>query len=132
MLPISPARLAALMTDLRPDADDMSRTPRAGCVEGAIGSAVQCALYANPDGEPDPLHVAAYLLRSLAQNHCYEDGNKRIAWLALLEVLWVHASLTVDADEEEAADVVLKVTTREWTVEELILWLADRLVPVEP
>lgn len=128
-LPISPARLAKLMADLRPDADAAARVPKSGCVEGAIGTAVQGALYYQDRAEPDPLHVAAFLLRSLAQNHCYQDGNKRIAWLAMLDVLWVHASLAIDADQEEAAAVVNQVATRQCSIEDLIVWLADHLVP---
>lgn len=43
------------------------------------------AMYEQDADEPDPLIVAAYLLRSLCQNHRFVDGNKRVAWLAALE-----------------------------------------------
>lgn len=105
--PITPERLAELMRDLRPAASAQSRVPRNG---------------------PDPSHVAAYLLRSLAKNHCYEDGNKRIAWAALLEVLWVNAALAIQADQDEAAELVIRVATSECGVDDLIEWLAAHIV----
>lgn len=108
---------------------DMTRKP--GCVEGAIGAAVQGASYTrNSSSEPiDPLLMAAFLLRSLVQNHCFVDGNKRVAWLAALDVLAVGASLTLEADEEEAADFVLRIadgTAR--SIPAIVDWLAEHLV----
>lgn len=106
-------------------------TQKPGCVEGAIGAAVQGASYTHSTSSEqlDPLLVAAFLLRSLVQNHCFVDGNKRVAWLAALDVLAVGASLTLRADEEEAANFVLGIadgTTR--SVPEIVNWLADRLI----
>jgi death on curing protein len=106
-------------------------TQKPGCVEGAIGAAVQGAFYVQNTGseQPDPLLVAAFLLRSLVQDHCFVDGNKRVAWLAVLDVLAVGANLTLRTDEEEAANFVLRVadgTTR--SVPEIVAWLQDRLI----
>ena len=53
-----------------------------GCVEGAIANAIMGAEYDADDGVGDSLQVAARLLRSLVQNHCYGDGNKRAGWAA--------------------------------------------------
>ena len=88
------------------------------------------ALYAHGDGDPDPLWVAAYVLRSLARNHCFMDGNKRIAWVACLEVLAVAAGVTVEGDQESAAEFVEGVATGAIVVEEVMDWLAARLVPL--
>lgn len=129
-IPITPERLAALMAALRPGASDQS--PREGCVEGAIGNAITAASYASDSNEPDGLQVAAYLLRSLARNHCYIDGNKRIAWLACLEVLAIHSAVTVYADQDEAADVVERVAQGNMDVPELTIWLASKLGPFTP
>lgn len=101
---------------------------RAGCVEGAVANAGTAARYARESDEPDPLLIAAYLLRSLAKNHCYVDGNKRVAWLACLEVLAVGASVTVEEDQEAAAMFVESVATGALDVEGVVHWLADRLV----
>lgn len=121
-------RLDALMADLRPGSAALSRRPKPGCVESALGNALPAAAYALERDDPDPLVACAYLLRSLARNHCYEDGNKRIAWLAALEALWVHAQCTIAADPVEAADIVVRVAGGALDVPGLVAWLADHLV----
>lgn len=127
--PTTPERLAQLMAAIRTDQPAGNLAPRDGCVEGAIGNAVLAASYAQETDEPDVLHVAAYLMRSLARDHCYMDGNKRMAWLATLEVLAVHSATTVDADQAEAAAMVEQVATGAVDVPALIQWLGDHLVP---
>jgi death-on-curing protein len=107
------------------------RRSREGCVEGAIGNAVLAAGYAAQEGdEPDILHVAAYLMRSLARLHCYTDGNKRIAWLATLDVLAVHTATTLEVDQDEAAETVVAVATGVMGIPDLCTWLAEHLVPL--
>lgn len=105
-----------------------------GCVEGAIGNALMAPLYEqnHPSfDEPDPLLVAAYLLRSLSKNHCFVDGNKRAAWLAALEVLAVGAHLTIMADQVEAADFVNAIASGVVPdVAAITRWLAARLIPL--
>jgi death-on-curing protein len=128
--PTTVERLDELMAALRPDEQPSGRRPRQGCVEGAIGNAVLAASYAQETDEPDILHVAAYLMRSLARDHCYVDGNKRIAWMATLDVLAVHAATTLDVDQDEAAGTVEAVATGTMDVPALITWLADHLVPL--
>lgn len=127
--PITPERLNDLMARLRPHSDTL--TPHVGCVEGAIGTAVNSASYHQDSDEPDDLLVAAYLLRSLAQNHCYIDGNKRIAWLACLEVLAVHSQVTIESDQDEAAEVVERVAQGQMEIDALMCWLALRLCPLK-
>lgn len=124
---LSPERLDALMADLRPGSAALARRPKPGCIESALGNAPTAAAYALGSDDPDPLVVAAYLLRSLARNHCYEDGNKRIAWLATLEFLWVHAQCTLAADPVEAAEIVVRVADGSLDVPELVTWLADHV-----
>lgn len=102
---------------------------RPGCVDGAIGAALTAAMYEQDANAPDPLLVAAYLLRSLCQNHCFVDGNKRVAWLAALEVLAAGAHLTIAADQVEAAVFVIAVAEGHiQSAAEITAWLANRLV----
>jgi death-on-curing protein len=111
------------MDSVRP----LNEPPRNGCVEGAIGNAVQAAAYYSEDDEPNPLHIASHLLRSLARDHCFIDGNKRVAWLACLEVLATHGRVTIDADEIEAAAFVESVADGSTDVPGIAGWLAARL-----
>lgn len=129
--PITPERMHELMMGILGGEPIVSPVPRAGCVEGAIGNSVLAASLSQAAEEPDALHVAAYLLRSLARNHCYTDGNKRIAWLACLDVLAEHAVATIDADEDAAAEVVEDVAKGRMSVGDLIRWLESGLVPIE-
>lgn len=83
------------------------------------------------DGAIDVLHVAAFLLRSLAKNHCFLDGNKRLAFMVAREVLEVHALVTLEAEQEEVAAVVISVATGTIDVPELVQWMQDHLVALE-
>ncbi len=57
------------------------------------------------------------------------DGNKRIAWLACLEVLAVHALATIEADQDEAAAFVEGVVGQA-NVAPIVEWLAIHLAPL--
>lgn len=105
-LPITAERIQEIMAAIRPHASELDRAPRAGCVEGAIANAVTAAMYQQDGEEPDPFLIGLYLLRSLAQNHCFLDGNKRIAWLAFIEVLGCHGRMTVNVPQKIAASLV--------------------------
>jgi death on curing protein len=55
---------------------------------------------------------AAALLHSLARNHPFIDGNKRVAWTATAVFLWINGvALTLSNDE--AYDLVIAVATGE-------------------
>jgi death on curing protein len=102
----------------------------AGCVEGSIGNSVNAALYAMETGdeEPDVLTVAAHVLFYLARNHCYTDGNKRIAWLAFTDQIAV-LGLDVDATQADVEGFVLNVASGTVTNADAVrAWIAPRLV----
>jgi death-on-curing protein len=123
---IDEPRVTELLRSVRP----ATPAPKQGCVEGAIGNAIVATAYHTDSDEPDAIHVASFLLRSLAQNHCYEDGNKRAAWLACLEVLAVMGLVTIDADEDAAADLVERAAKSLVTVDAIARWIAEHLVPL--
>lgn len=103
-----------------------------GCPERSVGAAFSGALYDAPDGEdPDPLNVAARLLYYLARNHCFVDGNKRVAWLAFVDVIRAR-EVEINATVDDAESLVLDVAQGKVHVEDVIVWLAapGRLVAV--
>ena len=105
---------------------------RAGCVEGSIAGGLSAALYAmeTDDEEPDVLTVAAHILFYLARNHCYNDGNKRIAWLAFTDQLAVFG-LDVDATTTEVERLVLDVAAGTIASAEAAReWIAPRLIAI--
>ena len=99
-------------------------------LESAIGGALTSALYRAPLEAPDdadPVHVAAYLLIRLARNHAFNDGNKRVAWLAMEDQLRLTA-LTVDATTDEAERLVYDIIARTLDDDQVIRWIFQRLV----
>jgi death-on-curing protein len=101
------------------------RTPN--CIDGIVGNAYQGACYDSPDGEPDPLTVAANLLFYFARNQCLIDGNKRVAWATCVHQLSTFG-LDVSASVEEAAEFTDLVGRGDRPRETVRTWLATRLV----
>lgn len=101
--------------------------PVDGCVEGSIGNAQTAAMYLTGEDEPDLLTAVAHLLRSIAKNHCFTDGNKRVAWMSAIRCLLLN-DLAIMADEQEAIDLVDGVVTDKFGVREITDWLAAHLV----
>jgi death-on-curing protein len=97
-----------------------------------IGNALQAGFY-SPDGSPDILTVASYLLFYFARSQVFNDGNKRVAWMAAQEQL--HAlEIRTEADDQEAIDFVLDVAVGKLQPEEIADWFTDlgRLRPWTP
>ncbi len=62
--------------------------------------------------------MAGALLRSLAENQAFTDGNKRIAWAAAVVFLDVNGA-TVVANEAAAVEMMLKVASKEFDVPDI-------------
>lgn len=101
--------------------------PRPGCVEGSIGAAESATLYTS-DG--DPLHLAVYLLTYLARNHCFPDGNKRVAWLGFVDVLLFNVQATLPISDDEAVAFVEDVAQGFLRPEDAIPWVTARMIPI--
>jgi death-on-curing protein len=95
------------------------------CAESAIASAHSTAAYYH--APPDPLHLAALVLRNLISAHCFGDGNKRTAWAAAMEVLAAEG-LRVEVSDDEGEAFVLGVAKHPPSPETIIDWLTERLV----
>lgn len=103
---------------------DHSLVPKAGCVEGSIGSAVTASMYVAEDGEPDLLVAAAYLLVYLAKNHGFVDGNKRVACSALLRVLDANG-IRIVAEQDDTAKLVDDVASGVVDAHGVLSWLSS-------
>ena len=106
---------------------DKSPTPKEGCVEGSIGAAINAELYSGVESDTTGLCFAGCLLFYLASNHCFVDGNKRVAWASCMEALR-NLGLTITATDDEAEAFCLDIATG--TVRNAMdvpLWLAPRL-----
>jgi death on curing protein len=91
-----------------------------GLVASAVGRPRTTVFGA--DAYPDVHTKAAALLHSLARNHAFVDGNKRIAWLSSGAFYWING-LILDAPDDPAYDLVIAVATGTLEVAEI----AERL-----
>ena len=110
---------------------DPSPSEKDGCVDRSLGAAWNAELYAGAaDGVPG-LCFAGCLLFYLVKNHCFIDGNKRISWMAAMEVL-LGLDLTLETDELEAEAFCLSILAgRVAQATDVSIWMADRLAAIE-
>lgn len=102
-------------------------TPRdIGLVESAVGRPQASAF--GDDAYPDLHTKAAALLHSLARNHAFVDGNKRVSWLAYGAFYWING-YELDAPEDPAYDLVIAVATGDVDVDQIAATLAGWVHP---
>ncbi len=102
-------------------------TPRdVGLVESAVARPMTTVF--GEDAYPDLHTKAAALLHSLARNHAFVDGNKRVAWLAA-GALYRANCYDLDAPDDPAYDLVIAVATGSLDVPEIAAALADWVGP---
>jgi len=81
------------------------------------------------DAYPDLHTKAAALLHSLARNHAFVDGNKRVAWLSVGAFYWINGML-LDAPDDPAYELVIVVASGEADVPHiakvLVAWVRPR------
>jgi death-on-curing protein len=101
-------------------AEEIARWPGIGLAESALHA--PAAGFAGVELYPDMVDKAAVLCVRLARNHPLPDGNKRVAYLALLEFLarngieWLPPSAdeTVAMIEQVAAGTVSERELADW------------------
>ena len=77
------------------------------------------------------LHQAAAMMESLASNHAFLDGNKRIAF-ASADVFLRLNGYTLEVEPLEAHKFITeKIAAREFRVAAILHWLRDNVRPIE-
>jgi death-on-curing protein len=105
----------------------MLSPPTEGCIEGCLGNAWSAKVYTEEEDQYSLIFVA-YLLFYLAKNHCFIDGNKRVAWMAAMDVL-MRYNLTINATDDEAVQFVLDIVENKISDGNKVAdWLADRVI----
>lgn len=89
-----------------------------GLLESALARPQNLAAY----GEPSVYELAAALAHGLVKNHPFIDGNKRVAFLCAYVFLGLNGA-QLDADEAEAAAIMIDLAAGEVSEEEFALWL---------
>lgn len=69
--------------------------------------------------------AAAYAF-GLAKNHAFVDGNKRIAFMALMVFLHKNG-VTFSPDPAEATTIILSLAAGEVSEQSLVRWIRDNL-----
>ena len=97
---------------------------------GALESAVAQprAAFGGTDLYPSLAEKAAALGYSLALNHAFVDGNKRVAHAAL-ETFLVLNGRELDATVDDAERTMLALASGALSREEFVAWVARHLVP---
>lgn len=103
--------------------------PQVGCVSAKLGAAWSAEEYVGGEAGIEGLTFASYLAFYLAKGHCFTDGNKRVAWLALVDVL-AALGLRIAAGQDEAAAFMEDVATEGARPEDVRDWVAQRLAAV--
>jgi death-on-curing protein len=96
---------------------------RRDLLESAI--AVPQATMFGSDLYPGLYDKAAALMRSLSQNHAFQDGNKRIAWYAWRLFLQANG-IKVRANPEEVVELFERLATHQIDVPEIAEFLMGR------
>ncbi|MDO9534268.1 MAG: type II toxin-antitoxin system death-on-curing family toxin [Bacillota bacterium] len=87
--------------------------------ESALARPINCWAY---EQESDIFILAAAYGYGLAKNHCFIDGNKRVAFMAMYTFLGLNG-YEIHATEPEVVDIMLGVADSSVSEEQLIVWL---------
>ena len=95
--------------------------------ENALESALARPLHRRAyDSGSDFAELAAAYGYGLATSHPFNDGNKRIAFLAMYVFLGLNG-LEIEAAETEVVDLMVAVASGQCGEEELADWLRDHI-----
>ena len=106
--------------------------PREGCLAGALGNAWTAEMYRQVEEfERAGLLFAVYLFVYLLRAHCFIDGNKRVAWLALVDVLAYYRT-EPDCAAKDVVQLCDELLTpgSDIDADHVLEWLTPRLRPI--
>ena len=102
-------------------AEEIARRPGIGLADSALHA--PAAGFGGVELYPDVIDKAAVLCTRLARNHPLPDGNKRVAYLALLEFLWRNDIEWVPPSVDDTAATIERVAAGTISERELADWL---------
>jgi death-on-curing protein len=114
--------VAAMHAELVSEHGGLAGPVRIAELEAALGRPQHHYNYSDPS--PSLERLAAAYGYSLARNHCFADGNKRIA-LAVIDVFLQMNGRELTAEEVNAAEVVQSVAAGKLTEDELATWIRE-------
>lgn len=93
---------------------------------GAVHSAIERARWGPFGGDGDLAERAAMLIRGIAQDHPFADGNKRTAFEVAAVFLYRNGT-SLEATADEVVAFMLAVASGEEDLETITRWLRTRL-----
>jgi death on curing protein len=115
--------LAGAALDVAPEA--LFEVVDLGLAESALHA--PAATFAGVEFYPDLVTKAAVLVIRLAKNHPLPDGNKRAAYLAMLEFLARNGQRFEAADVDATIDMMVKIAGSEVEQAEVEDWIRRQL-----
>ncbi|MEX1140703.1 MAG: Fic family protein [Thermoleophilaceae bacterium] len=109
-------------------ADRLRRTADLPLAESAL--AAPFAGFGDHERYPDIATKASVLCSRLVRNHPLPDGNKRIAYICMRELIDEHAWRR--PPDDEAAGMVEQLAARAISEEDFATWVARHVQPSEP
>jgi death-on-curing protein len=114
--------VAAMHAQLISEHGGLAGPVRIAELEAALGRPQHRYSYSDPS--PSIEDLAAAYGYSLARNHCFADGNKRIA-LAVIDVFLQLNGRELTAEEVDATEIVQSVAAGKLTEEQLAAWISE-------
>jgi death on curing protein len=113
--------VAAMHAELIAEHGGLAGPVRIAELEAALGRPQHQYSYSKPT--PSLERLAAAYGYSLARNHCFADGNKRIA-LAVIDVFLQLNGRELTAQEVDAAEIIQSVAAGKLAEDELAEWIS--------
>ena len=98
-----------------------------GLLESAIARPQNAFAY----GEKDIVALAVRLMSGIAQAHAFEQGNKRPAFVAMVQFLNANGHDVAVEDSEDWAESVISLVEHRSTEEDFVRTIRPFIVPVE-
>jgi death on curing protein len=107
------------------DAKRLARAIDVNMAESAL--AAPFAGWGDTEFFPDPAVKAAVLASRIVRNHPLPDGNKRVAHLAMRELLARNGHKWMRPEEDEAAEMIERLAARDISEEDFAAWVAEHV-----
>lgn len=83
--------------------------------------------WGDKEAYPEFAQKAGLLASRLAKNHPLPDGNKRAAWLTMIEFVERNGYVLAQPGTDEAVDVVVRLASGELPEADFVHWVRSRL-----
>lgn len=119
---LSKAVIIAIHGELLAEHGGLDGTYKEDSLESTLARPQQLVSYGDP--VPSLFNLAACYGYGFAKNHCFSDGNKRIA-LAAMDVFLQLNGHELIASETEVVDTILRLAASEINENDLSRWIEE-------